>query len=51
MPMPVMQVGQVWMPVRQRLMPVVVAVGFGSLVTQVLMPMMFIMHVQVLVLQ
>ena len=51
MPMPVMQVWQVWMPVRQRLVPVAVAVRFGSLVTPVRMLMMFVMHMQVLVLQ
>ena len=49
--MPVMQVGQVWMPVRQRLMSVTVAVWFGSFFATVQMLMMRVMHVQVLVLQ
>ena len=51
MPMPVMQVGQVWVPVRQRLVPVAVAVRFGSFFATVQMLMMRVMHVQVLVLQ
>ena len=50
MSMPVMQVWQMGMLVRQRLMLVTVAVWFGSLVTRVRMLMMLVMRVQVLVL-